>query len=60
MSQQAWAIYAWSPSTNQRVRQFRLADVTTNYTQQQAQQHADAFAGIQNRDQYMLCKTGLD
>jgi hypothetical protein len=44
-------IWAWSPSTNEWQRQIELATITEQLNQAQAQQRADGFAGILNRDQ---------
>jgi hypothetical protein len=44
-------VWAWSPSTNEWQRQFNLANVNEQLNQAQAQQMADGFAGIMNRDQ---------
>ena len=47
---QQLTVWAWSPSTNEWQRQFNLANVNEQLTQAQAQQMADGFAGILNRD----------
>jgi hypothetical protein len=48
---QGYAIFAHSPSLNQTVREMDLANLNTPITAQvEAQQRADAFAGIYNRD----------
>ena len=47
---QQLTVWAHSPSTNEWQRRFDLANVNETLTHAQAQQHADAFAGIMNRD----------
>jgi hypothetical protein len=43
-------IWAHSPSLNEWHRQFDLANIRQELTMDQAQQHADMFAHIYNRD----------
>jgi len=43
-------IWAWSPSTNEWQRQIELANITEQLNMAMAQQRADGFAGILNRD----------
>ena len=50
---QGYSIYAFSPSLNQQVREFNLHDLTPQESQLHAQQRADAFAGICNRDSHL-------
>jgi len=47
-----YTVYAHSPSTNQTVRRFDLAD-SDNYTESQANEHADWFARLQNTNACM-------
>ena len=54
MSTTTYAVYAYSPLTNQKVRRFDLANINTpQLDAQRAQQDADIFAHIQNENQYM-------
>lgn len=53
MAQQNWVVYAYSPSLNQQVRQFILAEMNRPLTEQQAHQHAVNFAQLQNTNKYM-------
>jgi hypothetical protein len=54
MSTTTYAVYAFSPTLNQRVRQFDLANINTpQLDAQKAQQAADIFAHIQNQNQYL-------
>ncbi len=43
-------IWAWSPSLNEWHRQFDLANIRAELTDIQAQQAADSFAYLCNRD----------
>jgi len=52
MSTSRYTVYAHSPSTNQTVRRFDLTD-SDNYTESQANEHADWFARLQNTNAYM-------
>ena len=56
MAQTTWTVYAYSPSLNQRVRRFDLANMQTEITEQQARQHADNFAELQRTNQYMMAQ----
>lgn len=47
-----YTVYAHSPSTNQTVRRFDLTD-SDNYTESEANQHAEWFARLQNTNAYM-------
>jgi hypothetical protein len=51
--QTGYTINAHSPSLNQQTRQFDLSDLNLVQDAQQAQQLADAFAELQNRDAKM-------
>jgi hypothetical protein len=53
MAQSTWTVYAYSPSLNQRVRRFDLANMQTQITEQQARQDAQYFAQLQNTNQFM-------
>ena len=54
MSTTTYAVYAYSPITNQRVRQFDLATINTpQLNAELAQKQADIFAHIQNQNQYL-------
>jgi hypothetical protein len=54
MSVEKYVVYAFSPSLNQMVRRFDLANLDQSISQQQAQQDADNFALLQNANQYMM------
>ena len=45
-----YTVWAHSPSLNEWQRQFDLSNMTRAPSQAEAQQDADAFAGILNRD----------
>jgi hypothetical protein len=47
---QGYTIWAYSPSLNQRHRRIDLANPGVVSDRLLAQRHADAFAGIYNRD----------
>jgi hypothetical protein len=53
MSTVRYTVYAYSPTQNQEIRRIDLADPLEDLTLEQAQQHADWFARIQNRDMTM-------
>jgi len=53
MSVEKYVVYAYSPSLNQMVRRFDLANLDQSITEQQAMQDADNFAELQNTNQYM-------
>ena len=53
MAQQNYAVYAYSPSLNQQVRRFDLANINTIITEQQAEQDAHYFAELQNTNRYL-------
>jgi hypothetical protein len=54
MSTTTYAVYAYSPVTNQKVRQFDLANINTpQLDAHKAQQAADIFAHIQNQNHYL-------
>jgi hypothetical protein len=54
MATTTYAIYAFSPTLNQRVRQFNLTAMNTPILDQSAaQKDADIFAHIQNQNQYL-------
>ena len=53
MATLTWVVYAYSPSTNQKVRRFDLANMQAQLDEATARQHADAFASLQNTNQYM-------
>jgi predicted ester cyclase len=46
----ARTIWAWSASTNEWQREFNLTTVMEQLTETEAQQRADGFAGMLNRD----------
>jgi len=54
MSVEKYVVYAFSPSLNQMVRRFDLANLDQSISEQQAQQDADNFAELQNTNQYMM------
>jgi len=56
MAQTTWTVYAYSPSLNQRVRRFDLANMQTQLTEQQARVDADNFAQLQRTNQYMMAQ----
>jgi hypothetical protein len=53
MAVQRYTVYAYSPTLNQQVRQFDLAHVDSDITEQQAQRDAYYFALLQNTNCYM-------
>ena len=53
MSTQIYAVYAFSPSLNQQVRRFDLANINQVITEQQAEQDAEFFAQLNNTNQYL-------
>ena len=53
MSTQNYAVYAFSPSLNQQVRRFDLANINQVITEQQAGQDAEFFAQLNNTNQYL-------
>lgn len=53
MSTQNYAVYAFSPSLNQQVRRFDLANINQVITEQQAEQDAEFFAQLNNTNQYL-------
>lgn len=48
-----YVVYAYSPTLNQKVRRFDLANINAQLTIEQAEQDAEWFALVQNRDQYL-------
>jgi len=53
MATQTWVVYAYSPSTNQRVRRFDLANIASTLDEATARRDAEFFAGLQNTNQYL-------
>jgi len=53
MSTQRYAVYARSESLGQQVRVFDLEHMDREFTLEQAEQAADFFAELQNKNQYM-------
>ena len=53
MSTIRYTVYAYSPKLNQEIRRIDLANPLAELTQAQAQQDADWFALVQNRDRAM-------
>ena len=53
MAIQTWVVYAYSPSTNQKVRYFNLTEMNRQLTEQEARQQADVFAHVQRTNQAM-------
>jgi hypothetical protein len=54
MATTTYAIYAFSPTLNQRVRQFNLAQINVpQLDATAAQKDADIFAHIQNQNEYL-------
>lgn len=53
MSTQQYAVYAYSPSLNQKVRRLDLANLEVTITEQQAHLDASFFASLQNTNRYM-------
>ena len=53
MSTQNYAVYAFSPSLNQQVRRFDLANINQVITEQQAGQDAHYFALLKNQEHYL-------
>lgn len=53
MATVTWVVYAYSPSTNQKVRRFDLANMTSQSDEATAKRDAEFFAGLQNTNQYL-------
>jgi len=53
MATVTWVVYAYSASTNQKVRRFDLANMQATLDEATARREAEFFAGLQNTNRYL-------